>query len=220
MARLPRIVVPGFPHHVAQWGVRSMEIFHSDEDRRAYLTFLSEEAVRFGTDILAWCLMTDHVHFIVVPHQKISLARTFGEAHRRYTCLKNSTQGVRGYLFQGRFSSCVLDAHNLKVAVRFVAWNPVRAGLVETPCEYGWSSARYYEGLDDCDPLVKDRTFQGMGTDWQENQGSVAESESALLRQATRTGRPVGDEKFIEEVESLTGRNVRKKSAGRPRKLH
>lgn len=195
-----------------------MEIFHSDEDRRAYLTFLSDEAARFGTDVLAWCLMTDHVHFIVVPHQKISLARTFGEAHRRYTCLKNLIEGVRGYLFQGRFSSCVLDPRNLVAAVRFVAWNPVRSGLVEKPWEYGWSSARFYAGLDEKDPLVKGQALLGLVADWHELLRPVEESESALLRRATRTGRPVGDEHFFEKVEILTGRSVRKKSAGRPRK--
>ncbi len=219
MARLARIVVPGFPHHIVQCGVRSIDIFHSDQDRHAYLAFLSAEAARFATDILAWCLMTDHVHFIAVPHRDYSLARTFGEAHRRYTCMKNLSQGVRGYLFQGRFSSCVLDPRNLGAAVRFVAWNPVRSGLAAKPWEYDWSSARFYAGLDDQDPLVKDRTLLGLITDWHELLVPEEESESALLRKATRTGRPVGDEKFVEKVEMLTCRNVRKRLAGRPRKL-
>ncbi len=71
MARISRIVVPGYPHHITQRGVRSMDVFHSDEDRRQYLQFLSEEAARFGVDILAWCLMTNHVHFIAVPDNKV-----------------------------------------------------------------------------------------------------------------------------------------------------
>lgn len=109
MARISRIVVPGYPHHITQRGVRSMDVFNSDEDRQAYLLFFSEEANRFGLDILAWCLMSNHVHFIAVAHNATSLARGFGEAHRRYTRMKNFTQGVRGYLFQGRFGSSVLD---------------------------------------------------------------------------------------------------------------
>ena len=96
MARISRIVVPGFPHHVTQRGVRPMEVFHRDEERRACLRFFAEEAGRFGVDILCWCLMTNHVHVIAVPHQETSLAREFGEAHRRYTRLKNFAEGVRG----------------------------------------------------------------------------------------------------------------------------
>ncbi len=218
MARLSRIVVPGFPHHVTQHGVRSMAVFQSDAERQNYLVLLSEEAARFGTDILAWCLMTDHVHFIAIPRWETSLAKTFGEAHRRYTRMKNLSQGVNGYLFQGRFASCVLDTHHLVTAIRFVAWNPVRAGLVKSPWEYRWSSTRFHTGFVDRDPLVKDRTLQGEDTDWREILGRVDGAESERIRQATRTGRPAGDENFVAEVESITGRDLRMKTAGRPRK--
>jgi putative transposase len=79
---------------------------------------VAEEGARFGVDILSWRLMTNHVHFIAVPHKEISLARAFGEAHRRYTRLKNFAEGMRGYLFQGRFGSCVLDEDYLVAAAR------------------------------------------------------------------------------------------------------
>ncbi len=218
MARLPRIVVPGYPHHVTQRGVRSLEVFHCDGDRHAYLSFLSTEAVRFDVDILAWCLMTDHVHFIAVPGRETSLARAFGEAHRRYTRMKNSSQGVNGYLFQGRFASCVLDEQHLIAAIRFVALNPVLAGLVETPWEYRWSSARFLTGVTRSDPLVKNSRIKGLVTDWRAFLSRVDGAEAERLRYATRTGRPAGNEKFIAEVENVTGRDLRMKSPGRPRK--
>lgn len=180
MARISRIVVTGYPHHVTQRGVRSMDVFHSDEDRHAYLAFLSEEAARFNVEILSWCLMTNHVHFIAVPNSETALARGFGEAHRRYTRMKNFSQGVRGYLFQGRFSSCVLDQRHLLAAARYVALNPVVAGMVETPWEYPWSSTRYHCGLSDHDLLVKDRTLLGLVTDWKEFLSCEASTESDL----------------------------------------
>ncbi|MSM38134.1 MAG: transposase [Geobacter sp.] len=218
MARISRIVVPGYPHHVTQRGVRSMDVFHSDEDRRAYLAFLSEEAARFNVEILSWCLMTNHVHFIAVPNSETSLARGFGEAHRRYTRMKNFSQGVRGYLFQGRFSSCVLDQRHLLAAARYVALNPVVAGMVETPWEYPWSSTRYHCGLSDHDPLVKDRTLLGLVTDWREFLSCKASTEPDRLQQSIRTGRPAGDEQFIAAIENLTGRELKIKPAGRPSK--
>ncbi len=81
MVRIPRLVVPDYPHHVTQRGVRSMDIFRSDEERRAYLHFVAQETGRFGVEILAWCLRSNHMHFIAVPKRTDSLARAFGEAH-------------------------------------------------------------------------------------------------------------------------------------------
>ena len=167
MARISRIVVPDFPHHVTQRGVRSINVFDSNEDRWAYLGFLSEEANRSGLDILAWCLMTNHVHVVAVPHTESSLARGFGEAHRRYTRMKNFAQKVRGYLFQGRFSSSVLDENHLLAAVRYVELNPVRAGMVGHAWEYPWSSAGFHTGKTETDPLVKERTLSGLTSDWE-----------------------------------------------------
>lgn len=86
MARISRIVVPGYPHHITQRRVRSTDVFHPDEDRRGYLQFLSEEAACFGVDILAWCIMTNHVHFIAVPDNETSFAIGFGEGHRSSQC--------------------------------------------------------------------------------------------------------------------------------------
>lgn len=218
MARISRIVVPGYPHHVTQRGVRSMDLFDSDEDRWAYLSFLSEEANRFGLDILAWCLMTNHVHFVAVPYFETSLARGFGEAHRRYTRMKNFTQKVRGYLFQGRFSSSVLDESHLLAAVRYVELNPVRAGMVAHVWEYPWSSASFHTNKTETDPLVKDMTLSGLISDWEGFLAGDMAGEAERLRIATQTGRPTGDDVFIAKVENLTNRDLSKGAPGRPRK--
>ncbi len=218
MARLPRLVVPGYPHHLTQRGVRSMAVFTSDDDRISYLSFVAEECKRHGVEVLAWCLMTNHVHFIVVPKAEQSLARAFGEAHRRYTRMKNFAEEVRGYLFQGRFSSSVLDQNHLLAAVRYVELNPVCAGMAQQAGEYAWSSTRFHLGLVESDPLVADGNLFGLVRNWEEfllrDDGGM---ESVVA--ATRTGRPAGDEAFLDKVEAATGRNMRRKMAGRP-KLH
>jgi len=74
---------------------------------------MAEELKRFSVEVLAWCLMVNHTHLIVVASDARLLARAIGEAHRRYTRMENFAAGVRGYLFQGRFGSCVLDEHHL-----------------------------------------------------------------------------------------------------------
>jgi putative transposase len=219
MARISRIVAVGYPHHITQRGVRSVDIFHNDNDRNIYLQFLKEETDRFDVEILAWCLMTNHVHFIAVPGKESSLAKGFGEAHKRYTRIKNVTDGVRGYLFQGRFNSCVLDEDHLLAAVRYIELNPVRAGIVRNAWDYSWSSAAFHVKRADVDMLVGDRTMYGLiEEDWYkylENDKDIPIDE---IRMATRTGRPAGDQYFTESIAQLTNRSLQKGKPGRPRK--
>jgi len=162
--------------------------------------------------------MTNHVHFVAVPQTETSLARGFGEAHRRYTRLKNFAQKVRGYLFQGRFSSSVLDERHLLAAVRYVELNPVQAGMVAHAGEYPWSSASFHTGKMESDPLVKDRTLSGLIFDWEGFLAGGMTGEVERLRMSTQTGRPAGDDVFIAKVENLTGRDLSKGKPGRPRK--
>ena len=76
MARISRLVVPGYPHHVTQRGVRSIPIFSNDKDRSAYADIMAEQLHRFGVEVLAWCLMTNHTHLVAVPKDQAALART------------------------------------------------------------------------------------------------------------------------------------------------
>lgn len=220
MPRMSRIVAVEYPHHITQRGVRSMDIFHSDHDRTQYLQFIKEESQRFKTDILAWCLMTNHVHFIAVPHAENSFAKGFGGAHKRYTRMKNFSDNVRGYLFQGRFSSCVLDERHLLAAVRYVENNPVAAGIVTHAWEYTWSSASYHVGDIAEDVLVKSRNLYGLVRDWRRylDESTASSNDMDTVRRSTRTGRPAGDVSFVQTIEKLTGRELQRKKPGPKKK--
>ncbi|OPY04378.1 MAG: Transposase IS200 like protein [Syntrophus sp. PtaB.Bin001] len=221
MPRISRIVAVDFPHHVTQRGVRSMDIFQSDEERRQYLQFIKEEAERSAIDILAWCLMTNHVHFIAVPHTETSFARGFGEAHNRYTRMKNFQDNTRGYLFQGRFGSCVLDEPHLLAAVRYVENNPVAAGLADYAWQYKWSSVSYHVG-DVNDILVKNRDLYSLVRDWQQYLLEATEDADEIqnIKKSTRTGRPAGDFDFVKKMEGLTGRMLQRQRPGPKKKTN
>ncbi|WP_245803994.1 transposase [Geothermobacter hydrogeniphilus] len=184
MARLSRLVVPGYPHHVTQRGVRSMDIFDHDDDRWAYLDFMQQEARRFGVEFLAWCLMSNHMHLIAVPAAPETLARAIGEAHRRYTRMKNFAAG------------------------RYIENNPVKAGIVPAATDYPWSSARYLCGLIDSDPLLRERPLAGMVDDWPQFLRDGGTEPETVLLEKTRTGRPAGSEDFIRKLEQQTGRTL------------
>lgn len=193
-----------------------MNVFDSEDDRHVYLQLIKTHTIACGVEILAWCLMTNHVHFIAVPEEESSLAKAFGEAHRLYTRMKNFRQDVRGYLFQGRFSSCALDELHLIAAARYVEQNPVRAKMVRNPWDYQWSSARFHMG--GTDPLVTDRTLLGLVKDWGELLEGEDEEANDRVRTGVKTGRPVGSKSFLERMETITGRDLSKGHPGRPSK--
>ncbi len=126
MARLARVVIPGLPHHVTQRGNRRQQTFFNDGDYAAYLELMSEWCREEGVEIWAHCLMPNHVHLIAVPKSENGLRRAIGEAHRRYTRRINFREKWRGYLWQGRFASFIMDEPYLLAAVRYVELNPVR----------------------------------------------------------------------------------------------
>lgn len=216
MGRIARVVLPGFPHHVTQRGVRSMNIFFGNGDRAFYLSLLREQGKRFGLRFLSYCLMVNHVHLLVIPKREDSLARGIGEAHRRYTFHINSVYETKGYFFQGRFFPAPLDEQYLLAATKYVERNPVRAGLVKDAWNYRWSSARFHVGLRSTDPLVEDRTLLGLVSDWRGFLGIDVENLKNL-RDRLRTGRPCGDQKFLSKAEELTGRRLQRQIPGRPK---
>ena len=218
MARLPRVVVPGYPHHVTQRGNRRLPTFFSDEDYEAYLALMAEQCAACGVAIWAWCLMPNHVHLVAVPETAEALARAVGEAHRRYTRRINFREGWRGYLWQGRFASFVMQRRHTLAAVRYVERNPVRAGLVRRAWRWPWSSARaHVEGRDDAlvgpgGPLVVEVN------DWRAFL-AAAEDEATVqaLRRHGRTGRPWGDLAFLRRLERRLDRRLVPGTPGRPK---
>ena len=131
MARMARVVVPHYPHHITQRGNRRQQTFFCNSDYLFYLHLLKEAKDLTQVDIWAYCLMPNHVHLVLVPEQQDGLAAFFSEAHRRYTKKINSREGWQGHLWQERFHSCVMDEPHLLAGVRYVELNPVKAEMVE-----------------------------------------------------------------------------------------
>jgi putative transposase len=195
-----------------------MDVFDGDVDRFLYLELIKKHTIRCGVEILAWCLMTNHVHFLAIPKEESSLAKAFGEAHRLYTRMKNFRMDARGYLFQGRFNSCVLDERHLVAAARYIEQNPVRAKMVERPGDYKWSSAAYHLGLVLNDALVGDNTLMGLVKNWSELLANGDADANQKLRSGATIGRPLGDESFVKRIQDITGRDLRKGKPGKAAK--
>ena len=202
------------PHRVTQRGNPRQETFFAEEDYQHYLELMAQFCRAEQAAIWAYCLIPNHVHLIVVPRSAASLRRAIGEAHRRYTRWINFREGWRGHLWQGRFASFVMDEDHLLTAARYVELNPVRGGLVQAPRRYRWSSAAaHLKGRDDT--LVQVAPLLKLAPDWRRLlTGAIGEEELQVLRAHERTGRPLGDEKFLARLEKKLGRILRRQKPG------
>ncbi len=221
MARIARVVIPGVPHHITQRGNNGQDVFFVDDDRDVYLELLTRQCERYGLEVLGYCLMTNHVHLVARPFTQESLANAIGRTHFVYTQYINRVHGRRGHLWQNRFYSCALDEAHLWSALRYVERNPVRAKMVQWPWEYAWSSAAAHTGGADRVALIDIEAWVHMarGVDWREMLMQPEDDDVARnLRLNTRTGRPLGNDRFLSKVETLLGRRVRALPVGRPNK--
>ena len=127
MPRRGRCVLPEVACHVTQRGVDRRETFSGDEDRLTYLRWLRENLGDAQVRLLAWCLMTNHVHLVTVPAREESLSVLFRRVHGRYAQYYNARWGRTGHLWQNRFSACALGATHLRAALTRM-WNGIRCG--------------------------------------------------------------------------------------------
>ena len=157
MPRRARVVFEGVVHHITQRGNYRQNVFEDDSDKSKYIEFIREYSEKYGMKIYAYCLMSNHVHFIAAPVKEDSLAMTFKYSNMRYSSYFNRKNKRSGHLWQGRFYSCPLQFEHALEALRYVERNPVRARMVELPWEYEWSSAREHVGFNgEIDTSTKD----------------------------------------------------------------
>ena len=219
MPRRDRCILPGVPCHVTQRGVDRRETFSADADRETYLNLMRQNLEDAGASLLAWCLMTNHIHLIAMPEREDSLSVLQRRVHGRYAQYYNARYGRSGHLWQNRYFACSLGPGRLWAALAYVEMNPVRAGLVERPGDYRWSSAAAHLGRRDTRGLVDMEWWRREydGVDWGQTLGGPELEQSASLRRCTYAGRPFGDEEFVKAIAEQFGRHwVR----GRPKKEH
>lgn len=215
MARMARVVVPNYPHHVTQRGNRRQKTFFCDDDYQYYMELMAEYSKQSETEVWAYCLMPNHVHLVMVPKEEDGLRATLGETHRRYTRHINFQKGWRGHLWQERFHSYTMDERYLLSAVRYVERNPIAARLCNRPEDWKWSSAReHLKGEDD--RLVTVKPMLDRIDNWRSYLSyENSKSDDEALKLHTRTGRPLGDDGFVHKLEVLTGVELAPKKPGR-----
>jgi len=225
MTRLSRVSPAGVPVHVIQRGNNRQDCFVSDEDYGAYLNWLKEYSLKYRVDIHAWVMMTNHVHLLCTPRFEGGLSSMMQGLGRRYVQYFNFKYGRSGTLWEGRFKSCLIQEECYLLEVyKYIELNPVRAEMVANPGEYRWSSYQV-NGLGKASDLcTPHQEYLSLGKKTNERRKNYRELfvqyvDTEILeeiRSNTHKGMAVGNDRFKEEIEALTGRRLKSQKRGRP----
>lgn len=227
MARLPRLTVPGYPHHVIQRGNNRQALFADRDDYLSLLDYLAEGGQKYEVAIHAYVLMSNHFHLLATPAHETSLPSLMQALGRRYVRRFNNRHERSGTLWEGRYRATIVESERYLIACMvYMELNPVRAGMVAQPGDYPWSSYAHQTGMRH-DPLITPHSlYWALGNTPFSREAayrSVVEAglgaeEVNRFTNATLRGWALGDEPFVRDLEERAGRRVIQRHAGRPLK--
>ena len=228
MGRSPRLFVPGFAHHIVQRGHNHNAVFVEESDYSIYLDNLIEWKAHYDVGVYAYCLMTNHVHLILAPRTEgDAISRVMRRLSARQGRWVNRLEERIGTIWSGRFKSSVIDTDSYLLAcLRYVELNPVRAGMVDQPEDYRWSSYAQRVGLCDNIWIDNDPVTDSLGNTAATRRRAYARyvrenvpvSETKLIRKAVARNQLTGSDRFVDEIERRTGIRIENRGRGRPRK--
>ncbi|TAL67712.1 MAG: transposase [Burkholderiaceae bacterium] len=225
MARLPRLTVPGYPHHVIQRGNNRQAIFASAADYQMLLDLLHDNARKFGVALHSYVLMTNHFHLLATPESPDSLPQLMQAMGRRYVRHFNDSQGRSGTLWEGRYRSTLIQTERYLLACMvYIDLNPVRAGLVAEARDYPWSSHAHNVGLRVDRLITPHPLYWALGNTPFAREAAYAElvragvdaKQQAALTESALRGWALGEPDFVADLQRRTQRRVSKTQAGRP----
>lgn len=225
MARLPRLTLPGYPHHVIQRGNNRQAIFATLADYRLLLNLLEENAKKFDVAVHAYVLMSNHFHLLATPQTADGLPKMMQAVGRSYVRYFNDTQMRSGTLWEGRYKSTLIQSDRyLLSCMAYIDLNPVRAGLVAESQDYPWSSHLHYLGVRTDRLITPHALYWELGNTPFAREAAYAELVQnginpvlqAALTAATLQGWALGETDFVTDLQKRTARRVAKAGAGRP----
>lgn len=227
MARLPRLAVAGQPHHLIQRGTNRQPIFRDAADFERMLQLLMDHSRATQVAVHAYVLMGNHFHLLVTPGQSTGLSTLMQGVGRAYVRYFNDRYQRTGTLWEGRFKGTVIDSERyLFICMAYIELNPVRAGLVAAPADYGWSSYLHNTGQRK-DPLVREHPlFWALGnTPFAREaayrdivESGVAADKQAEVTEATLRGWALGGLEGALAKQALPRRAV-PLARGRPKRI-
>ena len=227
MARLPRLTITGYPHHVILRGNNRQEIFRDQADYERMLDLLFGHSRAFKVDIHAYVLMSNHLHLLLTPQEDLALSKMMQAVGRGYVQAFNKVHGRTGTLWEGRYRSTLIQTDlYLLACMAYIDLNPVRAHMVDLPERYEWSSHGHYVGQRVDRLITPHALYWSLGnTPFARElayaelvQTGISTDQQGALTDATLSGWALGDSEFIQDLQTQTQRRLTMAKAGRPSK--
>src|SRR5665647_897653 len=219
MARLPRLTLPGYPHHIIQRGNNRQAIFAQTGDYQTLLGLLDEYARKFEVAIHAYVLMSNHFHLLATPQTADGLPQMMQAVGRRYVRYFNDAQKRSGTLWEGRYKSTLIQSDRYLLAcMAYIDLNPVRAALAAQAGDYPWSSYGHYSGqrLDKLitphaliwelgnTPFAREAAYAELV------QSGISPVKQAALTDSALRGWALGEPDFLADLQKRTKRRASK----------
>ena len=225
MARLPRLTLPGYPHHIILRGNNRQSIFEDASDHQRMLGLLQTHSQAQSVEVHAYVLMGNHLHLLATPQTDKALPLMMQAVGRAYVLSFNKRHGRTGTLWEGRYRSTLIQTERYFLAcMAYIDLNPVRAGMVAQAADYAWSSHAHYTGARQDAWLTPHALYWALGnTPFAREaayaalvQAGIQPQQQQALTDATLSGWALGEDSFVQGLQQLTPRRVRKTAAGRP----
>ena len=225
MARLPRLTVTGYPHHIILRGNNRQDIFRETADYQRMLDLLFAHSRTHKIDIHAYVLMSNHLHLLLTPQEDMALPKMMQAVGRSYVQVFNKRYARTGTLWEGRYRSTLIQTDRYLLAcMAYIDLNPVRAQMVAQPEDYAWSSYAHYVGLRTDRLITPHALYWHLGNTPFAREAAYAElvhagisaDQQGALTQATLSGWALGDARFVADLQAQTDRRLLKTRAGRP----
>lgn len=228
MARLPRLTLPGHPHHIIQRGNNRQPIFAGTPDYETLLGLLEEYAKKLQVAIHAYVLMSNHLHLLATPSSAEGVPQMMQALGRSYVRYFNARQARTGTLWEGRYKSTLIQAERYLLACMvYIDLNPVRAGLVSDPADYPWSSHQHYIGRRSDRLVTPHPLYWELGNTPFAREAAYAElvrsgigsEQQRVLTDSTFHGWALGEADYVADLQRRTERRVSKGRPGRPKRV-
>jgi putative transposase len=225
MARLPRLTVPGYPHHIIQRGNNRQAIFTERADYELLLQLLDENARKLQVALHAYVLMSNHFHLLATPQTESGIPQLMQAVGRRYVRTFNQRRQRSGTLWEGRYRSTLIEAERyLLVCMAYIDLNPVRAGMVANAADYPWSSHLHYAGARadrlitphpllwelGNTPFAREAAYSDLVA------GGVSAIQQQALTDSALRGWALGEADYVADLQRRTARRVGRAKVGRP----
>ena len=218
MPRIARGLADGLIFHVLNRGNNKQKVFHKDQDYVAFLKAVTEVKYKYPIAILAYCLMPNHFHFVLVPHQADYLSKFMQLLMTKHVRRYHQHYETSGHIWQGRYKSFIIqeDEHLITI-LRYVESNPVRAGLVSTAKDWKWSNHR--ERLSINAVKIIDNPPLELPRDWAKFvDGPITVQELKKIHRSLNRQSPFGDDEWQIKISRALGLQHTINPRGRPRK--